>query len=672
MNFFEHQDQARSNTRTLVILFSLAIVALIAITTAFIAGLIYYFEHHNQQRFVAIDRVDGGQTSNILQLLTPELVGAIAVVILAVVAIGSFYKLMQLSGGGDRVAASLGGRLVSPDSREPQERKLLNVVEEMAIASGTPVPPVYLMEEQGINAFAAGYSPSDAVIGVTRGCMEQLDRNQLQGVIAHEFSHILHGDMRLNIRLIGVLHGIMVIGLIGQMILRSGSHRHHHHRHSTSSRDKNAAGNMVLGLGLVVIGYVGTFFGNLIKSAVSRQREFLADASAVQFTRNPEGISQALQKIGGYSHGSRLGHGNAAEFSHMYFGAGIRSAMSGWMATHPPLQDRIKRIEPGWSGGWISAEPDGPLTSESPDPETIAPETIAPDTKAPSTEAISGLAPVSTSGMHESFNAEAIQLMDSIGNPSAKHLQQARALLQVIPEFLKDAARDPFSARAVVYALLIHDNEHGQKQWQQLKQRAHPVVFKHLQTVHQEIQQLSPDQKLPLLELSVPALKSLSEPQYRLFKKNLTELIKVDREVEVFEWALYRILVHALEPRKPVSGNQSLTNLGSACQQLLSTLTWVGHTQYKDAEDAYNAAINQLGLKDLALLGDGGLSGGKPSFQILDRAVRDLNRLKPLQKPALLKAMMTCIQHDGVVSRSELELFRAVADCLDCPVPPLS
>ena len=268
----------------------------------------------------------------------------------ALITVGSLYKMAQLAGGGTVVAERLGGRRVYPNTTDPVERRLLNVVEEMALASGVPVPPVFLLsEEQGINAFAAGYSPSDAVVGVTRGCAQQLTRDQLQGVVAHEFSHILNGDMRLNMRLIGVLHGILLMGLVGRELLRLVGHS----GGGRSRRNDGAAPLLLIGLAFMVIGFLGLFIGNLIKAAASRQREFLADASAVQFTRNPEGIAGALKRIGAAVFGSKLASPRAAEASHMYFAEGISTLF----ASHPPLHERISRIDPQWDGKFPQALP---------------------------------------------------------------------------------------------------------------------------------------------------------------------------------------------------------------------------------------------------------------------------------------------------------------------------
>lgn len=643
MNFFEHQDQARKNTTRLIVLFCLAVASLIALTTMFVGLVLYYFGLQGNPQ---------GVPGGLLGVLNWELVAGIAAVVISVVLLGSLYKLMQLSGGGETVAESLGGRRLQPNTTDPEERKLLNVVEEMAIASGTPVPPVFLLEEAGINAFAAGYDANDAVIGVTRGCMELLNREQLQGVIAHEFSHILHGDMRINIRLIGILHGILIIGLLGSMLLRSGLHR-------SGRRDRNNAGAAILGLGvgLVVLGYAGTFFGKWIKAAVSRQREFLADASAVQFTRNPDGISQALQKIGGYTHAAEIRHPNAEEFSHLFFGEAILSSMTSLMATHPPLSTRIKRIDPRWNGQFPTVARATIAAGYRPAGGHVADDPPRGFTDSPN-----------ISGGHDpaaDVQPEALSV-DAIGAPTPAHLQQAQQLLAEIPAQLQDAAHDPFAARAIIYSLLMQPATAAQ-QWQQLQQRAHPVVYKLTQKLQASVQRLSRDQRLPLFTLTVPALKTLSGPQYQVFKENVIALIRADRKVDTFEWALYRMLLNALEHKSRHSeGRASIQHLGVPCQQLLSTVATAGHTSAAPAEAAYNRAMVQLGLANLPLLGDGQIS-----FPMLDSALNQLQALKPLQKPQLLKGLITCIQHDGVLDPQEYALFRAIADCLDCPVPPL-
>lgn len=669
MNFFEHQDQARKNTHKLIAFFSLAILSLIAITTVFVAGFLYYFDYHNQKRLEPLQAIDGNNLSNMMQLLNWEIIGAIAFAVISVVLIGSLYKLMQLSGGGEKVAASLGGQRLQPNTTNASERQLQNVVEEMAIASGTPVPPIFIMEESSINAFAAGYDANDAVIGITRGCMELLNREELQGVIAHEFSHILHGDMRINIRLIGILHGILIIGLLGSLLMRGGMYSSVGHGYRSRSRNsKEGAGIAILGLGLVVIGYAGTFFGKLIKSAVSRQREFLADASAVQFTRDPNGISHALQKIGGFSQGSQIHHANAEEFSHMYFGEGIRSSMSSMMATHPPLSTRIERIQPNWNGEFpnVDVQASRPSSQRSESASEAVSGFAPADNSQPGSASMATPTTARETGSNHSPISNLSANFEDIGNPSPEHVQKAQQLLNEIPQALKDAAHDPFAARAIIYNLLIHPNDTAEQQWAQLKQRAHPVVFKHTQALHQSVNELARRLKLPLFEICIPALKTLSEPQHQVFKDNLIALIKADQKVDIFEWSLYRMLLNSLEPSAASSGRASVRQLGVACQQLISTLATAGHSDESSANAAYSDAMSQLGFANLPLLGDGNIS-----LPMLDGAIKQLQNLKPLQKPLLLKALMTCVKHDGQVTAQEYELFRAVAECLNCPVPPL-
>lgn len=333
MDFFAHQEQARKHTKLLVIYFVIAVLCIIG--SVYIASLLIFFGAQTNQA--------PGVPLAELVLWDPRLFLYVVLGTLGVVSIGSLYKTAALAKGGSAVAESLGGRLVDSDTSDPDERKLRNVVEEMAIAAGVPVPKIYVLDdEKKINAFAAGHTPDDAAIGVTRGCMTLLSREELQGVLGHEFSHILNGDMRLNLRVMGVIFGILCLAVIGRVLI-----------YSRGGRGRNPM--MFLGLALIVIGAIGMFFGRLIQAALSRQREFLADASSVQFTRNPAGLSRALQKIGGV--GSQVESAHAGEASHMFFENGMGKAFLGALATHPPLEERIRAIDPDWDGEFKQAEP---------------------------------------------------------------------------------------------------------------------------------------------------------------------------------------------------------------------------------------------------------------------------------------------------------------------------
>lgn len=636
MNFFEHQDLARRNTRRLVILMLLAVASLIVVTTVLVAVVLYYFQYDPTAP------ASGNLVSQSLSALSWELLGYITLGIGTVVLLGSLFKLLQLSAGGRTVAEAMGGRLINLDTRDANERKILNVVEEMAIASGTSVPPVYILEDSSINAFAAGKSPQDAVIGITRGCIELLSRDELQGVVAHEFSHILHGDMRLNIRLVGILHGILLLGLIGYYLLRSA------HLGGSSSRrrsDGNAGLVMVvLGLGLMIVGYAGTFFGNIIKAAVSRQREFLADSSAVQFTRNPDGIAGALKKIGAHSQGSLLGNAHAAEFSHMFFGQGIHTRFNALMATHPPLPERIRRIQPHWDGSF---------------PTLVRPATAVAQSSGAQSQQVAGFAAAA---------AGSVSAIESIGQPSPEHVVQARALLQSIPDNLSEAAHEPLSARALVYSLLISKSVESiaEHQWRRLAELADPAVFQATESLHPTVLKLERDLNLPLLELCIPTLKQLAPREYKKFKTILVDLIRADQKVDVFEWCLYRITVHNLEPRKTGASGLSLKQLADECRLLIAFIAHSGHDSAAAAQSAFDAGFNSLGLGPRFFMARGSIQ-----LPDLDAALNRLKNLKPLQKPVLLKALARCINHDATITVTERELFRSVADSLDCPVPPL-
>lgn len=658
MNFFEQQDRAKRNTTRLVILLVLAVLSLVGITTLLFASVYYFLELNSTGHLYEQNTHSFWQ--GLLHAVSPTVMLQITALISSVVILGSLFRYLQLQAGGRAVAESMGGKLLQGNTQDLNERKILNIVEEMAIASGTPVPPVYIMEEPGINAFAAGYKPQDAVIGITRGCITLLNRDELQGVIAHEFSHIFHGDMRINMRLISLLYGILLLGLIGEFILRHTNNR----RVFRSSKDKSSGAILGIGIGLYVIGYTGTFFGNLIKAAVSRQREFLADASAVQFTRNPDGIAGALKKIGGSSSGSTLQSEQAAEYSHMYFGQGIHTWMS-WMATHPPLQERIKRIQPRWDGEFPAVKI--PPISEA-NSSYINEGRLHADQSVGFSGGIAQTtyAPIEYTASEYTVNID--KALDQIAQPSPAHLDYARQCLTEISTELKTAAHDPFSARAIVFGLLLDRNIHLRtQQLQYLQQVFTQTEFDSLRTVIISSAGCAEHLRLPLIELALPTLKQLSPEQRTQFLNQLQTLIRADQKVSLAEWALYRIVLHNIETTttQTPSHHPKLQDSSPHLQALLSMLAYAGAATETQAAQAFTRATETLNLP-LTIL---------PRTQVkltdVDVALDQLNRLKPLQKPQLLKAMSECVLHDGKITLREAELYRAIADSLDCPIPPL-
>ncbi|OQR34832.1 peptidase M48 Ste24p [Pseudomonas sp. T] len=633
MNFFEHQDRARKQTGRLVLLLTVAVVCLVTITSFALGWL---WRHLGEPALHLTSRAS---------LPDPELYLSVAAVIIGVVVLGALYKQVQLSAGGKVVAESLGGRLLNLSAGNADERRLLNVVEEMALASGSPVPPVYVLEDGSINAFAAGLTPRDAVIGITRGAIEQLDRNELQGVIAHEFSHIHHGDMLLNTRLTALLHGMLLLGLIGGMLLRGWSETSTGIRVSSrsSSNDKNGGGSVVLlvigaGVVLYVLGYVGTFFGQLIKASVSRQREYLADASAVQFTRDPSTIAGALKKIGGNPLGALLSAPRAAEFSHMYFGDGVGSS---WFDTHPPLKDRIRRVDPGWDGRYPKFEPRLDVALMNQEAWTAA---------------VTG----------QPYQPNAVDMaVAAVGAPTAAHLLEARSTLQRLDERLQRAAHDSEGAEALIYGLLL-DNEPGlrARQLEAIKQRLNLSLALQLDLLEESLLQLDPGQRLPLLDLAMPALKQLDAKAFLALRENMALLIKLDGKVKLLEWTLLRIVERNLRPGSGKIGNVALAELAEESATLLAFLARVGETSDAETAQAFSDAWNGLPFPPRPMPAEG-------SLRDLEGALKKLEQLRPLQKPQLLKALARCIEHDGRISTGEAELMRAVADILDCPMPPL-
>ena len=633
MDFFEYQERARKRTGQLVVLYGLAVLGIIALVYVAVVGLLV---------FAASRDPDAAQRD----FWAPELLLWIGGGTLALVGITSLIKISELASGGGVVAKALGGRLLNLGTRDKTERKVLNVVEEMSIASGVPVPAVYLLDrESGINAFAAGHKPEHAVIGITRGAAELLSRDELQGVVAHEFSHILNGDMRLNIRLISILHGILVIGLLGGTLMRIAFYSGR-----SSRRGGGAGGIIALGAALFVIGYIGVFFGRLIKAAVSRQREFLADASAVDFTRNPDGLSGALQKIGGSAGHARLRSPKAEEFSHMYFGQGIRTLWNAF-ATHPPLPGRIRRIDPRWDGTF--AEVAAPERVEEPS------EAAAPD------------APVVAMPLATVLAATAVA---QVGRPTQKHLDYARSLLDRIPDRLAQAAHEPAGARALVYCLLLDPGEDVRaRQWERLDRHAKEVADR-ARELAPLVEQCGPEARIPLLDLATPALRELTAMEYAAFKDDFGALAGADRRIDTFEWLLRHVILLYLEPHftkatKPVVQYYNLQGIRRECAQLLSTLAREGNEDEEAAKRAFELGRARLKGVDPAAVPF--LPPEECRLRDLDAALDKLATVTPRFKRPILEAAGACIAADKQVTVEEGEIFRGIADILGCPMPPL-
>ncbi len=580
---------------------------------------------------------------------------------LVVVFIGSTYKTMALAQGGSVVSEMMGGRLVKPNSNDPDERKLLNIVEEMAIASGVPMPQVYVMdEEDGINAFAAGHKPGDATITVTRGCMKLLSRDELQGVIGHELSHLLNGDMRLNLRLMGIIFGILCLAIIGRVLLQTA-------RGGGRSRGQNPL--PILGLVLLLVGYIGVFFGRLIQAAVSRQREFLADASSVQFTRNPGGITGALKKIGGLGEaGSRLGHAHAEELSHMFFGNGVSEPFIGLLETHPPLAERIRVFDPNFDGQFPVVRYDG----RNQPPEGISKPKHAPMPNLFGTVLGGAILASGDEGKPPVIRPHSV--LPNVGNPTPMHLKYAGQLRESLPDSVKAAAREPLDSVALIYTMLLSSDETQRAtQLAGLAERVDPAIVQKTAALFPDVSQAAAHAHLPMVNLALGTLRHLTAEQFNQFSQTLGWLIESDGKIELFEFVLQKIILHHLAPQfgqapRAVVQYYSIKPLVPDCAVVLSALANVSSSDAGEIQKAFAVGAPYLRApndNDLQLLPKENCGVNE-----IDAALNRLMQAVPIIKKNLLEACVHTVGADGVILEAEAELLRAIADTLDCPMPP--
>ncbi|WP_158535103.1 M48 family metallopeptidase [Acaryochloris thomasi] len=572
---------------------------------------------------------------------TPRTLIIVSLVTLLIIGGGCFYKWRIIHRGGRAVAESLGGQLVPPDTQDRHERILRHVVEEMAIASGMPIPEVYVLRHEAeINAFAAGFTVNDAVIGVTQGCLKHLKRDELQGVIGHEFSHILNGDMRLNMLLISGLHGILIISIVGRW-LRSES---------------NAMG---LGSALTITGRLNLLVGRLIQSAVSRQREFLADASAVQFTRDPQGLANALVKV--LKQGSQIQTPEVESASHLFFGNVLRSKTANWWATHPPIEMRIEK-----------------LGVEVPDPKF--------DRKTRSVSAAQnilnmvGMTALANGSMPEASECSASVesgmepdlIVNTVGTVAPEHLAYTQLLLAQLPDEMQQSLQYREDAIAIIYGLLLDHQESIQtRQLEFLLATESNNRVQAAQQIYERLTCLDPRMRLPLLDLTIPALRQSSVAQFRTLLEQVDALINCDGQCSLAEYSLRMILKQRLQPyfelAPRISKRATMNSLWPDCVLLLSALAHVGHPT---AELQFQAL--KSGLQRLPEASKQTLPTQVPDFTLasLELAIERLSQSVPRLKQVIVDACAYTVLVDSVITLTEAELLRAIVIALNCPLPP--
>ena len=608
MNFFRAQDEARGRTTKLVVLLVLAIVVL--------AGSFYVLAVLGQNKLSRRGELDWFQGD-----LFFWTTGVALIVIIG----GSLVRIAELSKGGGAIAERLGGRLVGATTKDLSERRYLNVVQEMALASGLPVPLCYVIDsDETINAFAAGNSPQDAAVGVTRGALRNLTRDELQGVIAHEFSHIGNGDMKLNLRIIGAIAGLTALAQLGYIFFRLAG----------SVRGKNSApialGMVLAGIVVLLIGSGGILFGKIIQASVSRQREYLADASAVQFTRNPLGLASALRKVAGLAGAQREASSAELEAQHMFF-AGSAGFLESLFSSHPPIGERIRRVDPAFDG-------------HIPD---IKPVTVTADD-----EPVSGLSgrsvatppPLPTPARALPTD---LQIQDSVG------------FRGVIPGALRAASEDPVSAMAVVLGLILRsDPAQRAAQLAQAEALAGGEVVKEARRLDALLRAVPAGSRVALLDLSMPALRQLSRAQVAAFR---TALERAGYEAED---GLIVLLIQASMRRylstekNPPSRPGDLT---AACGLVLSAVV-----QTSGEDPAAQGRAYELGA---GVLGMAGLSPTMVPPASVDLAKVDealaviVGQAVPARRQ-FVRAIGAAMLHDGRAEPAEVEIVRAVADSL--------
>ncbi len=618
-SFFEQQDKAQSRTWVLGIFFAMGMLTLFAVAWLSTAILLQ------------------GDSK---VMMDPAVIGGTLLVIGGITVLPAMWKYVTLGGHGSKVAEALGGVRIYPSTRDPNERKVMNVVEEMAIASGMPVPPVYLIRDPSINAFAAGTSIRDAALGITTGAIEQLSRDELEGVMAHEFSHVFHGDMRINLRAVAAIFGMVALGYVGYFLLRSAPR-------GGGRKNNGAAGIAMFGLALAAIGAIGTFFGRLMQAAISRQREFLADATAVQYTRNPAGIAGALRKISRL-HEPTLAIPQASQFNHFFFTEGVRT----WLASHPPLSERIKRIEM-MAGGALPESPARPSPAAAARAGRGA--SSAPLPSVPAGAAAAGIA----------------QALAGIGSIDRAHLDAAHDALERTPSLLRAAAHDPMGARAVVYASLAAGADGGADARIDAIRSGDPAAADECREMLPAMRSLPRRQRLALVEVACGALGTLPLAEYQSFRGIVARVMRIDSRIDLYEWTVAQMLRSRVEDRfraestRPAPDRATLKLRQPQVVALLGLVACTAGSDAHAAEQALAAGLAALGIVPGRLPDE-----SQRSLDALSAALDSLDGLKPSERGRLLSACVTVATHDGNVRDDEGLIVRAIAERLAVPLPP--
>jgi Zn-dependent protease with chaperone function len=673
VDFYAYQAQARRQSRAFVGMFMVAVAAVVIALDAVIFTVLAGRQASSYAGQYGA-RYDGGSLDPLqFAMRNPDTALLVSLLIIGVIALASLFKSAQLRGGGAVVAQSLGGVRVERDTADPARKRLRNIIEEMAIASGVPVPEIYVLEQEpAINAFAAGHTPANACVTVTQGALDHLNRDELQGVIGHEFSHILNGDMRLNIQLMGAIFGLLVIAIIGRLVFNFAPR-------GGNDRDRRGGlGWLGVGLAAMVLGYLGLLAGRILQAAVSRQRERLADASAVQFTRNTTGLKGALLKIAALEEGSKFVAADAEEVAHMLFAPGLDRVF----ATHPPLLERIRELDPQFNpqelqdliqrgvpgpegGGYGTAAPTRPLSAIPGMPAMPG----GAGGAAVGTAAVLTGAAATPAAAASGFAANAGAIAAQVGRPQPGNVDQAQSLREQIPAVLRDFSDTGAHARSMVLALLLsRDPAIRDAQAQRISQEYGGAELTTVNTAIAAAGTIAPLLRLPSLLQLFPTLRRLPLQERQRLNALVMDLIHLDSSIDVFEFCLAKLLESMLND---AAGNAApygkLTLEGSvgAVHILFATLARCGSDDEQEIRAAYVAGI-------------GGVLASYPEYATYDDwpqrtsvALGQLDQLTPPAKQKLIEGLVRTIGNDGMLKVEESELLRTTCALLHCPMPIL-
>lgn len=640
-SFLRYQQEARKRTRFLVLLYGLCLVGLVASFLALTTVILHFWNryiriygpdrclqaHEEPLSFGALQRIAESNS---------DVLGIVALVVLGIVGIATLVKVRQLRSGGPKVARELGGRRIKAGTKDRLEKRLLNIVEEMAIASGVAIPAVYVLDgERTINAFAAGYSPDDAAVTVTRGALENLNREELQSVIGHEFSHILNGDMRLNIRLLSTVFGIVCIAIFGKIVIRLGADM-------CRGRSRSQKGNpgpiiALVGVFIWLLGSIGVFFGKLIQATISRQREFLADASSVQFTRNPLGMTGALKTIGAIAGHGTLNTPRAGEISHMLFAEGSISRL---FASHPELDARIRRFEPGFKGDYSEAK-----------------------------QALRARAKARAVAAAAEENGEDAAILGSLAAFAAREGQKAPATTPADPTLLlDDSLRDPEEAPSILCGALLSDDDGvraAQVRTIATTLEEGPERAKRALDWKERFRTRPLRDRRAACEIAITALRDLDSEDRRGFGALLGQLIQADGIVEPFEFTLRAMFRNRMYPMGRPSHEANPRSAAHDAYGVLAALAHFGSTDARERQTAFAAGASALAETFGPAKGDAAFLTEHVALCDFDLALMRLRTLPPNAKAVLLDGAHRTIAADGSITADEEALYLAVADVLD-------